>query len=91
MVLKVYLKILLIVLFYAIEFLIFYISWELFAKALRSFETCVRINENLCRKLSSPLKSTTSNESFKVTSVPCFFPDFDLLSRKLDNSTFKVL
>ena len=39
MLLKVYLKILLIVLFYSIE--------ELFAKTLRRFETCVLVNNNL--------------------------------------------
>ena len=86
------LRILLIVLFYAIEFLIILLAEELFAYALRSFETCVLVNNNLCRKLFSSLESpTTSDESFHVTSLPFFIPDFNLLSCDLDCFTFKVL
>ena len=48
-----------------------------FAKVLRSFETCVLANNNLCGKLFSSLESpTTFDESFKVPSVPFFLPDF---------------
>ena len=84
MVLKVYLKNLLIVLFFYAD--------EPFAKALRSFETCVLVNNNLCRKLFSSLESgTTFDEIFKITSVPFYIPDFNLLSCELGNFTFKVL
>ena len=34
---------------------------------------------------------TTFGEAFKVTSVPFFIPDFNLLGYKLDNFTFRVL
>ena len=62
------------------------------SKALRSFETCVLVNINLCGKLFSSLESPTSfDEIFKVTSVLFFIPDFNLLSCELDNITFKVL
>ena len=65
---------------------------ELFPKALRNIETCVLVDNNLCAKLFSSLESpTTFNESFKVTSLPFFIPDFHLLSCELDNFTFKVL
>ena len=65
---------------------------ELFAKALRSFETCVLVNNNLCGKLFSSLElSTTFDEIFKVTLIPFFIPDFNLLSCELDNFPFKVL
>ena len=47
---------------------------ELFANALRSFETCVLVNHNLCRKLFSSLESpATFHETFKVTSVSFFY------------------
>ena len=63
-----------------------------FAKPLRSFETCVFANRTLFQQLFSSLESpTTSDESFKVTLVMCFIPDFTLLSCELDNFTFKVL
>ena len=52
-----------------------------FAKALRSLETCVLVNKNLCGKLFSPLESpTTFYESFKVTLVLFFIPGCNLLS-----------
>ena len=79
MVLKVYLKNLLIVLFYVIGFDDFILA-ELFAKALRSFETCVLANNKLCGKLFSSLFPTTFDEIFKVTAVPSFIPDFNLLN-----------
>ena len=77
MVLKVYLKFLLIVLFYAIKF--FYkviLADELFAKALPSLETCVLVNNNLWEKLFlSTEPPITFDEIFKATSVPFFIPD----------------
>ena len=51
-VLKVYLIILLIVLFCAIQFfIIFSLADELFSKALRSLKSCVFCSNSLCRKL----------------------------------------
>ena len=74
MVLKVYLEILLINNFILAE--------ELFAKALRSLETSVLVNNNLCRKLFYSLESlTTFNDSFKVTSVSFLIPDFSFLQK----------
>ena len=70
----------------------FTLARELFAKALPSFEICVLVNNNLCRKLFSSLESqTTFDESFKVTPVPFFIPDFNLLRGEFDNLTFKML
>ena len=44
---------------------------ELFVKALGIFETCVLVNNNLCRKLISPFWFPIKfDERFKVTSVP---------------------
>ena len=65
---------------------------ELFAKASGSLETCILVNYNLCGKKFSSLESpATFDESFEVTSVPFFIPDFTLLSCELDKFTFKVL
>ena len=62
-----------------------------FQETSRSFETCVLVNNNLCRKLFSSLESPTIfDSSYKVTSVPFFIPDFNLLSCELDSFTFKV-
>ena len=56
--------------YYAINFIL---ADELFAKVLRSLETRVLVNNNLCIKLVSPFESrTTFDERFKVTSVPLF-------------------
>ena len=80
MVLKVYLKIL----FYAIKLDNFISAEEPFAKALGSLKTCVLVNNYLCGKLVSSLESLTSfHENFKVTSVPFFIPDCNLLSCEL--------
>ena len=50
-----------------------------FAKVLQSLETCVLVNNNLCRKLFSLLESPTIfDKIFKVASVPHFIPDFNL-------------
>ena len=55
--LKVCLRILPIVLFYAIEFFDnFILAEESFAKVFLSFETCILVN-NLCGKLFSSLES----------------------------------
>ena len=52
----------------------FILAEELFSKALRSFETYVLVNNNLCGKLFSLLESpATLDESFKVASVLIFF------------------
>ena len=48
---------------------------ELFGKALRNFETCALVNNNLCRKLFSSLDERF-DERFKVTWLPFFIPDF---------------
>ena len=50
------------------------------------------VNNNLCGKLFSSVESpTTPDESFKVTSVPFFGPDFNLLSCEFDSFIFEVL
>ena len=65
---------------------------ELFAKALRSFETCVSVNNNLCGKLSQSLEFPTAfDERFKITLVSFFIADFNLLSCELDKFTFNAL
>ena len=70
----------------------FILADEPFAKTLPSFETCVLVNSNLCRKVFSKLESpTTFDEIFRITSAPFFILDFDLLSCELDNFTFKML
>ena len=53
-----------------------------FSKVLRSFETCVLVNNNnnLCGKFSSLELPIKFHERFKVTSVPFFIEDFKLLS-----------
>ena len=50
---------------------------ELFSNTLRSSETCVSVNNNLCGKLFSSLESSTMfDEIFKATSVPIFYSWF---------------
>ena len=62
-----------------------------FAKALCSPETCVLVNNNLCGKLVSLLElPTTVDERIKVTSVPYFIHDSDLLISELGNFKFTV-
>ena len=57
----------------------FILDEELFAKALRSLENCVLINNNLCGKLFPSLESPTIyDEIFKVSSVLLLVPDFNL-------------
>ena len=55
-------------------------------------ESCVLINITYVEKLFLSLElPTTSDERFKVTTVPFLIPDFNLLNCELDNFTFKVL
>ena len=62
------------------------------AKALRIFETCLSVNNNLCGILVSLLEfSIKFDERFKFTSVSFFIADFKLLSCELDNFMFKLL
>ena len=64
----------------------FVFAGELFPKTLRSFETCVLVNNNLCGKFYSSLASPTIfYERLKVTLVSFFIPDFNLLICELDN------
>ena len=92
MVLKAFLGMLLIVLFYPVVFLIISLAEELFAKTLRSLQTCALVHNSLCGKLVLSLESpTTFDESLKVTLVPFFIPDFNSLSCELDNFQFKLL
>ena len=59
-------------------------------KLYKALKTLVIVNNNLCRKLFSSLVSpTTFDEIFRVTSVPFFIPDFNLLGCELDNFMFK--
>ena len=70
----------------------FILAEELFAKALRSFETCELVNNNLYGKLFSSLDPpTTFDEILKDTSETFSIPHFNLLSHELDNFTFKML
>ena len=65
---------------------------EPFVKVLRKLETFVFVNNNLWGKLVSSLDSPTAfDETSRITWVPFFIPQFDLLSCELDNFTFKVL
>ena len=70
----------------------FILADEPFAKALRSLETCVSVNNSVCGKLAPSLESPiTFDERFKVISVLIFIPDFNLLNCELNNFTFKML
>ena len=63
-----------------------------FWKALSIFETCVLVKNKFSVRLVSSLESSTIfNENLKVTWVPSFIPDLNLLTCELDNFTFKVL
>ena len=67
----------------------FLLAEELLAKSLQSFETCVLVNNNLCWKFFLSSESPTSFDEIHFNTT--FFPDFSLLSCKLDKFTFKVL
>ena len=52
----------------------FILADEPFAKALQNFKTFASVNNNLCRKLVSPLEFPINfDERFKVTSVLFWF------------------
>ena len=69
----------------------FILADELFAKSLWSLENCVLVKNNFCAKSVSSIESpTTFDERFKVTLVPFFIHDFNLLSCELGNFTLKV-
>ena len=58
----------------------FILADEPLSKALRSFETYVLVNNSLCGELSSSFESPeTFDESFKITSVLFFIPDFIII------------
>ena len=70
----------------------FLLAREPFTKDLWSLESCILVNYNSCGKLVSSLESPIKfDESFKVTLVLLFIPDFNLLRSELDNFTYKML
>ena len=70
----------------------FKLADELFAKALSNFETCVSVSNSLYGKLVSLLEwLTIFVERCRVTSLPFFVADFNLLSCELDNFTLTLL
>ena len=62
-------------------------------KALRKFQTCISVNNNLCGKLVSSLESPIifAEIFIEVTSFSFFIIDFNLLSCELVNFAFKLL
>ena len=49
-------------------------------KSLRNLEACASVDNNLCEKLVLSLESPiTFDQRFKVTLVPLFIPDFNVL------------
>ena len=57
------------------------IADELFAKVLRSFESCLSLCDNLCLKLVASVESpSVFYESVGITLVAFFIADFNLLS-----------
>ena len=73
-------------------FVIFILAKGLFGKALQSLEYCVLVNNNSWRQLFLSLESfRIFDERFRVTPVPFFIADFNLLSCELGNYTFNVL
>ena len=65
----------------------FILAEGLFEKSLPGLETCGNLWGKLFSSLESPI---TFDRIFKSISVPFFIPDFNLLSCKLDNFTFKT-
>ena len=64
---------------------------ELFAKALRSFETFLSVSNNLCQKLVLSLElPIIFDDSFSVTSVSFFVANFNLSSCEFDNFMFTL-
>ena len=69
----------------------FILAEKIFANGLKSFESCVLVNNYLCGKLFLSLESAIAfDESFRVTPKPLFVPDFNFVSSELDSCTFKV-
>ena len=65
---------------------------ELFAKALRRFETCLIVHNNLCEKLVSSLElPIIFDDNLKTILVLFFIADLNLLSYEFDSFTFKLL
>ena len=64
----------------------FVLADYLFAKAIRSLKFCLSVNNNLCGKLVSSLKSPVTSYFSTI-----FMPDFNLLDCELNNFSFKVL
>ena len=63
---------------------------ELFTKALQILETCLSVNNILCRKLVSTLASPiVFDDRFKFTSAPFFIFYFNSLSCQVANFTFE--
>ena len=61
-------------------------------KPFQSLETCLLVNNNLCKKLVSSLElPITFDKRFKATLVSFFILDFCFLSYELDHYTLKVL
>ena len=71
----------------------FMLADQPFAKALQILKTLVLVKNNLCGKLVSSLESPTTfvERRFKMERVSFFIPDFNFLSCKLKNFTFKVI
>ena len=68
------------------------ITDELLPKVLRSFEICLSLSNNLCRKLvSSLVLPIIFHDSFRVIPASIFVDDFNILSYELDNFTFTLL
>ena len=63
---------------------------ELFAKALRRFETCVLVNNNLWGKLFL-LSPIILDDSLKTTAVSFFIANLNLLICEFDNFAFMLL
>ena len=61
-----------------------------FEKALRKFETCLLVNNNLWGKLVS-LSPIIFDDNLKTTSVSFFIADFSLLSCEFDSFKFNLL
>ena len=63
---------------------------ELFAKAIRIFETCLSVNNNLWEKLVSLLRMMFG-DNLNTTLVSFFIADFNLLSCEFGSFTFRLL
>ena len=70
----------------------FILADDPFVKVLLIFKTCVLVKDNLCGELVSLLEfSIKFDERVKVTSVPFFITDLNLLIYEINNFTFNVL